>query len=133
MAEFTGKNLSVVFGATTLTGNQRSFSTTEEAGLVDASAGADVARSYLKTLEDGTATVEILGDDGAGGPTLWAAVKPGTTGNLVWGEEGVTAGQPRHTVPAIVSSRKKDAPYDDVVVVTVEFQFSGAVVDDVYP
>lgn len=133
MAEFTGRNLSVVFGSTTLSGNQRSFSVTEEAGLVDASAGADTARSYLKTLEDGTATVEILQDDGAGGPTLWAAVKPGTTGNLVWGEEGATATQPRHTVPAIVSNRKKDAPYDDVVVVTVEFQLNGLVVDDVYP
>jgi len=133
VAEFTGKSLSVVFGATTLTGNQRTFSTTEEAGLVDASAGADVARTYLKTLEDGTATVEILGDDGAGGPTLWAAVRPGTVGNLVWGEEGTAAGQPRHSVNAVVSSRKKDSPYDDVVVVTVEFQFSGVVVDDVYP
>lgn len=133
MAEFTGKNLSIVFGATTLTGNQRTFSTTEEAGLVDASAGADVARTYLKTLEDGTATVEILQDDGAGGPTLWAAVRQGATGNLVWGEEGTTAGQPRHTVAAVVSSRKKDSPYDDLTVVTVEFQFSGAVVDDVYP
>jgi hypothetical protein len=133
VAEFTGRNLHVVFGATTLSGNQRTFSVTEEAGLVDASAGADVARSYLKTLEDGTATLELLQDDGAGGPTLWAAVREGTSGNLVWGEEGNVASQPRHTVPAIVSSRKKDTPYDDVVVVTVEFQFSGTVVDDVYP
>jgi hypothetical protein len=133
VAEFTGKALHVAFGATVLTGNQRTFSAEEEAGLVDASAGADAARSYLKTLEDGTATIEILGDDGAGGPTLWAAVRPGTTGNLVWGEEGNVAGQPRHTVAAIVSSRKKDMPFDDVVVYTVEFQFSGQVADDVYP
>lgn len=133
MSEFTGKNLHVSFNGTVLTGNQRTFSDQEEAGLVDASAGADVARSYLKTIEDGTATMEILQDDGAGGPTLWAAVKPGTSGSLIWGEEGNVAAQPRHTVNAIVSSRKKDSPYDDLVVVTVEFQFSGVVTDDVYP
>lgn len=133
MAEFTGKNLYVSFGGTVLSGNQRTFSANEEAGLVDASAGADVARSYLKTLEDGTATIEILGDDGAGGPTLWAAVKPGTSGSLIWAEEGNTTGQPRHTVNALVSSRKKDSPYDDVVVYTVEFQFSGTVTDDTIP
>src|SRR5262245_33441400 len=109
MPEYTGANLSVVFGAQTMSGNQRTFTTTHGAGLADASAGADVARSHLKTLENGTASMEVLADD-ATEVALWAAVKPGTTGNLVWGERGIAAGMPRHTVPAIVSSRKRDAP-----------------------
>lgn len=133
MAEFTGKNLIVVFATVTLTGNHRTFSVTEEMGTVDASAGADAARSYVTTLKDGTATLEVLGDDTAGGPTWWAAVAPGTTGSLVYGEEGSTSGQPRHTASAIVTSRKKDAPYDDLVTYTVEFQLNGAVTDDSYP
>lgn len=130
MAEFTGKNLVVTFGGTALAGAFRSFSTTEEAGLVDASAGNDQARTYLKTLEDGTATLEVLAQDDS--TAVWAAVKPGTSGSLVWGEEGSGTGQPRHTVNAIVSSRKKDMPYDDIVVLTAEFQFSGVVADDTY-
>lgn len=130
MAEFTGKNLSVVFAGTALAADFRSFSATEEAGLVDASAGNDAARTYLKTLEDGTATLELLAQDNS--TTAWAAVRQGASGSLVWGEEGTGVGQPRHAVTAIVSSRKKDMPYDDVVVITVEFQFSGAVVDDTY-
>lgn len=130
MAEFTGKNLSVTFGGTALAGNFRTFSTTEEAGLVDASAGNDTARTYLKTLEDGTATLEVLAQDDS--TAVWAAVRQGTSGSLVWGEEGTATGQPRHTVTALVSSRKKDSPYDDLVVITVEFQFSGVVADDTF-
>lgn len=128
MAEFVGKNVSVVFGGTALAGNFRSFSVTEEAGLVDASAGNDTARTYLKTLEDGTATLEVLAQDDS--VAIWTAVRQGTVGSLVWGEEGTGTGQPRHTVNAIVSNRKKDMPYDDVVVITAEFQFSGLVADD---
>lgn len=128
MAEFVGKNVSVVFGGTALAGNFRSFSVTEEAGLVDASAGNDTARTYLKTLEDGTATLEVLAQDDS--VAIWTAVRQGTVGSLVWGEEGTGSGQPRHTVNAIVSNRKKDMPYDDVVVITAEFQFSGLVADD---
>jgi hypothetical protein len=130
VAEFTGKNLVVTFGGTTISGNQRSFSVEEEAGLVDASAGNDPARTYLKTLEDGTATLEVLAQDDS--TAIWAACRQGTSGSLVWGEEGNGVGNPRHTVPAVVSSRKKDMPYDDVVVMTFEFQFSGLVVDDTY-
>jgi len=130
VAEFTGKNLSVSFGGTALAGAFRTFSTTEEAGLVDASAGNDQARTYLKTLEDGSATLEVLAQDDS--TAVWAAIKPGTAGSLVWGEEGTGVGQPRHTVNAIVSSRKKDMPYDDVVVITAEFQFSGVLTDDTF-
>jgi hypothetical protein len=132
VAEFTGKNLALTFGGTTLTGNHRTFTGTEEVGLVDASAGSDAARTYLPTLTDGKGTLEVLGDDSAGGPTWWAAVVPGATGSLVWGEKGSTAGFPKHTVNAVVSSRKKDAPYDDLVVYTVEFQYSGTVADGTY-
>lgn len=130
MAEFTGKNLVVTFGGTALAGAFRTFSTTEEAGLVDASAGNDQARTYLKTLEDGTATLEVLSQDDS--TAVWAAIRPGTAGSLVWGEEGSGTGQPRHTVNALVSSRQRDVPYDDVVVITAEFQFSGVVADDTY-
>lgn len=130
MAEFTGKNLVVTFGGAALAADFRTFSANEEAGLVDASAGNDQARTYIKTLEDGTATLELLAQDNS--TAVWAAVRQGTSGSLVWGEEGSGTGQPRHTVNAIVSSRKKDMPYDDVVVITVEFQFSGGVADDTY-
>ena len=130
MAEFTGKNVSVVFGGTVLGTNFRTFTANEEMSLVDASAGADAARTYVTVMADGTATLEFLAQDDS--VAAFAAVKPGTTGSLVWGEEGTGVGQPRHTVNAIVSSRKKDMPYDDVVVITVDFQFSGAVTDDSY-
>src|SRR5215831_3623726 len=105
MAEFTGHQLVVTFGGVALASDFRTFTATEEAGLVDASAGNDTARTYLKSRTDGTAALEVLGQDNT--TAVWDAVKPGTTGSLVWGEEGSGTGQPRHSVPAIVSSRKK--------------------------
>jgi hypothetical protein len=118
----------IKFGTTVLSTDMRAFDPEEEVGLVDGSAGSDAARTYLTTLKDGKATLELLA--GTGGTALWAAVAPATSGTLEWGDEGTTAGKPKHTVNAIVQKRKRSTPYDDVVVYTVDFQFSGAAVTD---
>lgn len=131
MAHFTGSGLVVTFGGTTLTADFRSFSESEEMGLVDSSAGADTNRSYLTTLKDGKATLEIVAP--AGGSAVWNAVVPGTSGTLIWAPEGTATGKNKHTVSsAIVMNRDKEMPYDNIVVIKVEFQFSGTVTDSVY-
>lgn len=130
MGEYTGSGLYLKFGSTVLSSDFRNFSEEEEVGLVDSSAGNDQARSYLKTLEDGNATAELVHQ--TGGSVVWGAVAKGASGTLEWGPEGTATGKPKHTVVAIVQSRKKDMPYDDVVVITAEFQFSGVVTDSAY-
>lgn len=131
MAGFTGSALYLAFGGTVLDTDYRAFSAAEEIGVVDQSAGSDTARTYLTTLQDGTATATIViqSDD----TTTWGAVDIGTSGTLEWGEEGTTAGNMRHYVTsAIVVSREKKVEFADLVVGDVVWQFSAAVTDTTY-
>ena len=130
MAGITGKNLYLAFNGTVLDTDYRSFAPNEEIGIVDQSAGSDAARTYLTTLEDGTATATIViqSDD----TTTWGAVDKGAEGTLEWGEEGTTAGNMRHYVNAIVTGRNRSMSFDDLVVGDLSFQFSGEVVDTTY-
>lgn len=130
MAEFTGSDLYATFAGTAITGEQREFSESEEMGIVDASAGNDVARTYLTTLEDGTATISVLAQtDGTAATSIWNLCDKGTGGTLIWGPEGTTSGKPKHTVLAIVTSRARSLPYADVADMTFNFQFNGVVTD----
>lgn len=130
MAGFTGSALYCAFDSVVLDTDYRSFGPNEEIGIVDQSAGADTARTYLTTLTDGTASITIVvqSDD----TTTWGAVAVGTEGTLEWGEEGTTAGNMKHTVNAIVTSRDKSIDYNDLVVADISFQYSGAVIDGTY-
>lgn len=130
MAGITGKNLYLAFGGTVLDTDYRAFNLSEEIGTVDQSAGSDTARTYLTTLEDGTAgaTIVIQSAD----TSTWGAVDKGTEGTLEWGEEGTAATKPRHYVNAIVTGRDKAIEYADLVVADITWQFSGEVTDDTY-
>lgn len=131
MTEYTGSQLYVTFGGTVISSRFRSFDADETMALVDKSAGADGAMTYLTTLEDGKGALEVL--DGSGGTALWAALDKGASGTLVWGPEGTTAGNPKHSVPAIVSRRRRNTVYNEVVKLTFDFQFNGTVVDGTWP
>jgi len=122
MAEYTGKNLYVKFGSTVLSSRFKSYNESDEAGLVDKSAGADTRRTYLATLQDGGASMELLQE--AAGTVLWAAVAAGTTGTLEWGPEGTASGKPKYTVDAIIKSRKRTLVHDDVVKVSLDIIYN---------
>ena len=130
MAGITGTALYLAFDGTVLDTDYRSFGPSEEMGIVDQSAGADTARTYLTTLTDGTASSPIVLQ--SADTTTWGACALGTEGTLEWGEEGTTAGNPRHHVNAIVTGRSKDISYADVVIATIAWQYSGAVTDTTY-
>lgn len=133
MAEITGQNLYVAFKDTELQADYREFSFSEEVGMADASAGSDTARTYLKTLEDGTATLSLLMQaDGTATTDPAQLLEKGAEGTLEWGPEGTASGKPRRYVNAIVQSYEERSPYDDVVEITASFQFSGEVVRTTY-
>lgn len=131
MAEFTGSGLYLKFGIAVYQSDFRTFEPTEEVGLVEASAGADTNRSYLTTLKDGNASLELVMQ--AGNTVIWPAFAPGSSGILEWGEEGTASGKPKHVCnSAIVKSRTKPISYQDVVVGRIQLQFSAAVTDSSY-
>jgi hypothetical protein len=130
--EITGKNAAIRFGGSTFSQDYRSFDVTEECGTVDASAGSDNARSYLPTLVDGKASMEWVYTTNSA--ALWSAVAPGTTGTLEWGPEGTSSagGVPKYTASAIVTSRQRTHPFEDLVIATTEWQFNSSVTASTY-
>jgi len=132
MAQYTGKNLAITFAATTISTRFRKLTVKEDKDLVDQSAGNDVAKTYLTALEDGDASLEFLDvTDGTAATALWNLCDKGVEGSLIWMPEGTAVNDPKHTVNAIVKSRERDFPYDDVVEGKIVFQFSGVVTDGV--
>jgi hypothetical protein len=118
----TGTDTYLKFSSTVLSTNYRTFSISDQMGLVDQSAGSDTGSTYLTTLRDGSMSTTIKHK--AGDTALWAALAPGTEATLEWGEEGTAAGKPKHTVNAIVANRQQSASYNDLIVVDLTFQFS---------
>jgi len=129
MAELTGKLFYLKFGTQELNTWYRAFGETETGGVIDASAGADTARTYLTTLTDGSATATLVMQTGTVGTVMWKTVVTGTNATLLWGESSGSAGSPSHSVSAYVTERRKSAAYADLIVVDVSWQFTGAVTD----
>lgn len=128
MVHFTGANLYVSFKGTAISGDQTSYNDDEEMGMVDTSAGADAARTYLNTLLDGTAKVTAYFDTTATAATdPYNLCAPGAEGTLIVGPEGTAAGKPKKTLSSVrVKKRSRKIPYDDNVEMDLEFQYSSA-------
>ena len=125
MAEYTGKDLYLLWKGTSIDAHYRTFSPTEEGDTVDASAGADTHRTYLMTLLDGNASCTMVMQDGTAGTALWAAIAPSTTaGTLEWGPEGTASGAPRYHVQALLTTRNPSYTYDGVTEVSLEWSYT---------
>lgn len=124
MTAYTGQALYVTFGGTTAHADYRSLEVNSEKGLEDGSAGADVGRTYLGTLKDGTATLTLRSISGTAGTAMWITWIEGAAGTLVFGPEGTATGKVKGSVYAIIASRTTPMEYDQVAEWTFEFQFS---------
>jgi hypothetical protein len=128
---YTGKDLYAEFicaaGTIVLTGDQRSLSVDREVDLADITAGNESDKSYLATIKDGTAEMEILDQASAVGTGLEAAMPEGTSGTLIYAPKGTTGGYPKRGWAAYVKSLSVEYPYSDVVAYRLSFQKTGAV------
>lgn len=122
MASYIGKATVITFAAVALNTLYRNADVEESVDLVDKSAFADTHKSYIAALKDTKFTCEYLVD----GTTVWAACAPGTEGTLVYSPEGTTSGKPKYTAVAIVASRKRANPYNEMVTATLEFNLQAA-------
>lgn len=132
MAKYTGQNLAVSFGATTLTANLvKSVTLPEKIDVYESSGAGDADKTYLTGKKDKTISLDLWDDSVPA--TLFALFSPGTEDTLIVYPQGNTSGKPKRTVTAIVTGRDRGVAHDGVVPVTVEMQGNSAVVDGTVP
>lgn len=124
MAEYSGSSLYLTFGTIVLSSDFRSFDRSDETAIIDATAGSDSFKVKLTAVADGKSSVELLAQ--TSGTVLWAALAPGPAANLVISEEGTASGKPKTTVSAFAVNRARKVVYDDVVVISVDFEHTAA-------
>ena len=124
MTAYTGSALYITFGGTTAHADYRSLEISSEIGLEDGSAGADVGRTYKKTLKDGTASLTLRSISGTAGTAMWVNWVEGAEGTLVWYPEGTATNGIKGSVYAFINSRNTPDTYDQVSEWNFEFQFS---------
>jgi len=95
--------------------------------LVDVTAADEADKSYLATIKDGSAEVEVLDQALNTAVGLEAAMPEGTSGTLIYAPQGTAATKPKRGFAAIVNSVGIEYPYADVVVYRISFQKSGSV------
>jgi len=129
MARYTGSALALQWvtssGTAWLEGDFRSLSISEDQESADSTAGDDTYKGYIPTVADASGEVSLLDTSGTAGTIQWAYVAPATTGTLTWYPTGTAASQMTWAAPGFVQSRQREFPYDDVVSITLGFQFTG--------
>jgi hypothetical protein len=130
MARYTGHDLAIGWvhagGTTWLEGDFRRLSTSEDQASADSTAGNDTYNQFIGTFANATGEVVLLDTSGTAGTAMWAAVAPNTAGTLWWYPTGTASGSISHYAPAFVSGRDREFPYDDVVSITVGYQFTSS-------
>lgn len=134
MPRFTGHDLALIWayaaGSVTLDADYRSFTVGEEVNDADSTAGNDTYAGHLPTFTDASAELEMVGTTNSG-TAHWTSIAPRTEGTIYWYPEGTASSKPAHNAPAYISSRDREYPYDNVVTVSLGFQFQGVPVDGV--
>jgi len=77
------------------------------------------------TLKTFSASLEAL-YIGTAGSASFGSADIGKEGTLLWGPKGTVAGNPKGAWPAIVTNVSVSSPFDDMVMLSIEFQGQGA-------
>ena len=114
-------------GTATLSGKQTNFAYTPTINLIDQTAGADPAKTYLASVKDGSANIDALFVPGtsSGGTVTFSTCTEGIGGTLQWQPEGTASTKPKYSMPAISQGCSFQYPYSDTVKVTTAFQQNG--------
>jgi len=121
MAVHKGSEGVIKVGANTVA-EVRSYSLEESADVVEKTAMGDSSRSYLSTLTQFTASVEVFFDET---DTAQTALSAGSTVTLEVYPEGTSTGDTYYNGSAIVTGFTKSASFDGLVEASITLQGSG--------
>ena len=128
----SGKDLYVTLNAIALHGDFTSVSVSDEADLVDVTAGADTYHYFLE-LNRRNQTLDFSAYYDGSTTTVWDGVAPNANGTLIVAPKGTTAGNPCWTwTAAVVQSRSVDMPFDGGVTVSATIQCNALVSETSY-
>jgi hypothetical protein len=95
--------------------------------MVEQTAGADTAKSFVTGVFSGKASMQVLQQSGSIG--IATALVEGMTGTLKISPEGTAAGKQLLTIPAISDGISMNVPYNAVVEYSLSWTQNGARVD----
>lgn len=128
--EYLGQGAYVLFGSQVLSGRYTTLNMEESVDLVDKSAGADVHKSFLAALEQGTWTMGFnLESDST---EEWASTGMTTEGTFEYAPEGTGAGEPKYTSLVIASARDRGIANADLERANVTFTRQTVVTEGTY-
>ena len=121
MAILTGHDFYGEFDGVPFKGDYRTFDPGLELETVDGSSGGSTVRREVSTLFKAMPKLKIVVDNDAYGQALAAVLKMGHSGNLIWGEQGNTAGMPKWGIPVFVKKANISRTHDKELEMDVEF------------
>lgn len=117
----SGLDYYVEFNGLALSIGVREFDPGIDTVTVDSTAGADGLETTHPIRMTSAPTLTLLIDKSAEGIAIKAALKAGTKGNLIWGEEGNATGKPKWGIYAEVKKANVPMSHDAEQVLDVEF------------
>jgi hypothetical protein len=124
-----GKDAYISFQGTLISADYRSFEVELTLDVIDKSAGSDTHRSYLPTLQNGTAKLTYA-YSGTAGSAYTGLLRVGQSGVLLWGPEGNAPGKPKGGANALVIAHSRPLSYNDLITHSVQFQLNGPLLFD---
>jgi hypothetical protein len=125
--KYSSQDLEITFNGTDITGDGASLDVDESEPAEDVTGFGDEDSEHIasgvterKATYDGFDSTE---------ETIYDALVPGTEGTLEWYPQGNSTGNPKKSVTAIVTNRKRSYKVRKAVALSAEFQLSGAVTD----
>lgn len=117
-------------GTVVLWAERRTFSVDEQANQLDVTVASDTAKAFLTDFPAIKTTMAGLDTSGTVLATNqpWDNLNIGDLGTVRWGPEGTATGYRKRSMPAIVSSKKFDSPYDNAVTWELGFDSNGGTV-----
>lgn len=127
MAFTHGKGVFVSLNASDLSTFANNVQFPRSADTHDVTTYGKNAHVYRGGLDDGTATIQGIYDDGATGPQ--AIIEPllGTNVTLIYRPEGTGAGKPQYSVDVVVGTYEETSPVADMITWQAECQLSDVV------
>jgi len=123
----TGSDLVVIFGGTTITGDQTSFGFDRNLDTVDVSAGNEQSRYFKDTLEGLEFNLSIFDAD----QSYLASILPRSTGTLEVRKEGTGSGKPTFSFSALITGYSEDMPFDGALEIEITGVRNGDMITEV--